>query len=103
MGKENPWVGRGKFAPFDQEFHMLINVAVGGTKGYMPDEDKCINKAGPKPWENKQGLEAMKPFDENGYKTWTQPTLQVKEIKIWNLKGDSPSTYTVNKKGTLET
>lgn len=44
----NPWVGRSKIAPFDQEFFILINLAVGGIS-YFPDA--AMNPA-KKPWEN---------------------------------------------------
>ena len=43
---ENPWRGRGNNAPFDQEFFILMNVAVGGTNAYFPDGQ------GGKPWTN---------------------------------------------------
>jgi beta-glucanase (GH16 family) len=36
-GIDNPWVGGGHDAPFDQEFYLILNVAVGGTNGYFPD------------------------------------------------------------------
>jgi beta-glucanase (GH16 family) len=42
----NPWRGRPNNAPFDQEFYLIMNVAVGGTGPYFPD-----NVAG-KPWTN---------------------------------------------------
>lgn len=41
----NPWEGRGKNAPFDRDFFIVINVAVGGTNGYFPD-------GASKPWKN---------------------------------------------------
>ncbi|KAJ3172340.1 hypothetical protein HDU87_007936 [Geranomyces variabilis] len=39
-GVNNPWAGTGSCAiaaPFDQAFHIVMNVAVGGTGGYFPD------------------------------------------------------------------
>jgi hypothetical protein len=34
---DNPWVQIGGFnAPFDQEFYLILNVAVGSTNGYFP-------------------------------------------------------------------
>ncbi len=27
----NPWAGKAKNAPFDQPFHLILNVAVGGN------------------------------------------------------------------------
>jgi beta-glucanase (GH16 family) len=46
-GWNNPWEGRPRHAPFDQEFFLLMNVAVGGTGSYFPDG------LGGKPWSNK--------------------------------------------------
>lgn len=46
----NPWKyeneANRKIAPFDQEFFLVLNVAVGGTNGYFPDSE-CA-----KPWSN---------------------------------------------------
>jgi beta-glucanase (GH16 family) len=46
-GEQNPWAGN-KMAPFDKEFFVIMNLAVGGTTGYFPDN--CINRPNPKPW-----------------------------------------------------
>ena len=43
---QNPWEGASKSAPFDQEFYLIFNVAVGGTNSYFPDGQ------GGKPWDN---------------------------------------------------
>ena len=43
---DNPWVGEDNAAPFNKEFFLILNVAVGGTNGYFPDE------LGSKPWRN---------------------------------------------------
>jgi hypothetical protein len=42
----NAWEGQGNNAPFDQEFYLILNVAVGGVNGYFPD-GQCN-----KPWSN---------------------------------------------------
>lgn len=49
MNLENPWRGGGVDAPFDQEFYIIINLAVGGIS-YFPDD---ANNPGGKPWNNK--------------------------------------------------
>ena len=41
---ENPWEGRPNSAPFDQQFYLIISLAVGGTPGWFPDD------VGGKPW-----------------------------------------------------
>ncbi|XP_066259304.1 beta-1,3-glucan-binding protein-like [Euwallacea similis] len=45
---DNPWAGGSKMAPFDQEFYLIINLAVGGVNFFSDD---FIN-AGGKPWSN---------------------------------------------------
>lgn len=42
-GLNNPWEGGQKNAPFDSEFYLVLNVAVGGTNPYFPDGEggKC--------------------------------------------------------------
>jgi hypothetical protein len=47
-GVASPWKYATKAAPFDQEFYLLINLAVGGI-GFFPDDAQ--NPKG-KPWKN---------------------------------------------------
>lgn len=47
-GTNNPWTGS-KMAPFDQEFYLSINLAIGGLD-FFPDD--AVNAAGEKPWTN---------------------------------------------------
>lgn len=66
---ENIWAN-GTFlsAPFDQEFYLIMNVAVGSTGGWFPDGQ------GNKPWLNSAGT-AMRDFaraKELWYPTWPQ-------------------------------
>ena len=42
----NAWQGEGKNAPFNREFYLILNVAVGGVNGYFTD-GQCS-----KPWNN---------------------------------------------------
>ena len=48
---DNPWAGvqgpHADAAPFDQEFYLILNVAVGGTNGYFRD-----GQGDNKPWSN---------------------------------------------------
>lgn len=48
QGLPNPWTGGTVMAPFDQEFYIIMNVAVGGTNGYFSDDFR--NEPYPKPW-----------------------------------------------------
>ncbi|XP_050300167.1 beta-1,3-glucan-binding protein-like [Anthonomus grandis grandis] len=47
-GETNPWKAGSKMAPFDQEFYLIINLAVGGTNFFS---DEYVNNGG-KPWSN---------------------------------------------------
>jgi beta-glucanase (GH16 family) len=53
-GTSNPWTSGSNLAPFDEAFHFVLNVAVGGTNGFIPDNG--INWNGEpefqKPWSN---------------------------------------------------
>lgn len=40
----DPWVGANANAPFDQDFYLILNVAVGGTNGFF------VDNTGNKPW-----------------------------------------------------
>lgn len=35
----NPWVGEPNAAPFNRNFYLILNVAVGGTNGFFPDNE----------------------------------------------------------------
>ena len=79
----NPWEGRGNGAPFDQEFFLVINVAVGGVSDFFPDG------AGGKPWLNKDG-DAVNKFyaaKQQWLPTWqygtNQAALQVDWVKVY--------------------
>eukprot|EP00762_Andalucia_godoyi_P007752 ANDGO_01726.mRNA.1 Beta-1 len=77
----NPWAGNEPWAPFDQEFYIILNVAVGGTGGYW--SDGYDNK----PWNNSDPL-AMNAFwkaRNEWYLTWNgeDAALQIDWIKVW--------------------
>lgn len=88
-GLENPWRNAGKMAPFDEDFYIIINLAVGGTNYYFPDDAK--NENGAKPWNNSSPM-AYKEFWE-GRSTW-EPTwkrdtddshFQIDYVKVWSI------------------
>ncbi|RUS79519.1 hypothetical protein EGW08_012717 [Elysia chlorotica] len=62
----NIWAGGDKMAPFDQEFYMIFNVAVGGTTGFFPDGD--YYSSAKKPWNN-SSPQADQDF-WNGHLDW---------------------------------
>ncbi|KAG0222727.1 hypothetical protein BGW42_006349 [Actinomortierella wolfii] len=61
----NLWEGSNA-APFDQEFYILMNVAVGGTAGYFPDG------YGNKPWSDRSPHAVNEFYDakDQWYPTW---------------------------------
>ena len=49
---QNPWRGGTKSAPFDQEFFIVLNLAVGGISGGSSDSAYWPDGRGGKPWVN---------------------------------------------------
>ncbi|CAG0879122.1 unnamed protein product [Darwinula stevensoni] len=85
-GLDSPWSLGTKMAPFDQEFYLIVNLAVGGTNGFFPDG---TTGPYPKPWSN-TSPQAFKDFwDRRGdwYPTWIEDDthLQVEYVKVWAL------------------
>jgi len=84
----NLWANGTKMAPFDEEFYLIVNVAVGGN--YFPD--KCSNEFGDKPWSGYSVNGSMRSFWEardDWLPTWRLETdsaaMVVDYIKIWSL------------------
>ncbi|KAJ6524269.1 glycoside hydrolase family 16 protein, partial [Mycena vulgaris] len=80
---QNPWQNGTNATPFDQDFYLIMNVAVGGTNGWFPDGQ------GDKPWLNGAG---NPPVDFiKGVKQWlpTWPenleerAMVVDYVKMW--------------------
>ncbi|KAK9891858.1 hypothetical protein WA026_017346 [Henosepilachna vigintioctopunctata] len=88
LSGDNPWAGGSKMAPFDQNFYLIVNVAVGGTSGYFPDN---ASNPGGKPWKNSSPNAARDFWNGNGQwrPTWneqtTQRALKVEYIKVWAI------------------
>lgn len=79
----DPWSGASNAAPFDQNFYLIMNVAVGGTNGWFPDG------AGNKPWLN-GALTAMQDFakaQDEWYATWPASVedraMVIDSVKMW--------------------
>jgi hypothetical protein len=75
-------------APFDQEFYIIMNLAVGGINFFS---DTYVNTPNPKPWLN-NSTRTMADFWEK--KDWWLPGwnlasdnshLQVDYVKVWAL------------------
>lgn len=88
----NPWRGGSRMAPFDQEFYLIMNVAVGGV-GYFPDT--WSSTPHPKPWHDKTEFTARDFWQAKSqwYPTWN-PTknngedaaMKVNYVKVWKMK-----------------
>jgi beta-glucanase (GH16 family) len=85
---ENIWKDRPKSAPFDQEFFIIINNAIGGVNYFA---DSFENRPKPKPWWNGSPT-AMKEFWEARSEwepTWNLQSedshLQVDYVRVWAL------------------
>ncbi|KAH7235823.1 concanavalin A-like lectin/glucanase domain-containing protein [Fusarium tricinctum] len=73
----DPWLNaKDVNAPFDQEFYLILNVAVGGTNGWFED-----GKSG-KPWYDASPTAKKDFWDarEQWYPTWKQPQLEVSRV-----------------------
>jgi hypothetical protein len=79
---ENPWGNQARNAPFDQNFYLILNVAVGGTNGWFPDN------VAKKPWLN-SGISTQRDFYSNANEwlpTWGPGDgrgMTVKSVKMW--------------------
>ena len=81
---ENPWQGADKSAPFDNEFYLIINLAVGGTAGYFKDG------VGGKPWSDKSSNSVNEFYaaKNSWYPTWNNKDLdfEIDWVKVWSSK-----------------
>jgi beta-glucanase (GH16 family) len=85
---DNVWMGRGNNAPFDQEYYLVMNVAVGGTTGYFAD-------GGNKPWSNNSPTSVKQFYDARGQweSTWNhtavngrkgpQNAMAIDYVRVW--------------------
>ncbi|RUS89753.1 hypothetical protein EGW08_002456 [Elysia chlorotica] len=88
---DNPWAAGEHMAPFDQEFYIIMNVAVGGV-GFFPEN--YVNYPYPKPWNDKSGHAATAFWNarNNWLPTWKldqnngeDAAMQVKYIRVWQM------------------
>ncbi|KAJ3412155.1 hypothetical protein HDV05_001130 [Chytridiales sp. JEL 0842] len=80
-GTDNPWVDGCPQAPFDQEFYLVMNVAVGGTGSYF--------QQGTMPWSNTSPNAALEFWNAKAqwYPTWKGEgaAMKVDKVTIWEL------------------
>lgn len=81
-GRDNPWeTSNNKCAPFDRDFYLIINLAVGGTAGYFKD-----GVAG-KPWADNSQRASSEFYDNKGqwWSTWgNHSTFQIDWVRVWD-------------------
>ena len=93
--RDNPWAHEKDInAPFNQNFYLILNVAVGGTNGYFPD-GQCG-----KTWSDVDPHSVNAFWNSHGawYTTWDYPNshqsaMKVDSIQVWSLD-NSPFTFT---------
>jgi beta-glucanase (GH16 family) len=81
----DPWSQTGSDAtPFDQEFYLILNVAVGGTNGWFED-----GMSG-KPWVDGSETARRDFWDaqDKWFPTWAEGgEMRVKRVRMWQQKG----------------
>ena len=97
----NPWSHGSNLSPFDEEMFLILNLAVGGTSDYFPDD------IGNKPWNNKGGAASQSFYDakDEWLPSWTDnqsntisdnAALQIESVKIYSIPGKTTYTYHKN-------
>ena len=80
---DNPWIKGGQNAPFDQEFYLIINLAVGGVSSYFPDN------LGGKPWSDTSPHAVNEFWDDRSAwgPTWNGEgaALKIDSVKVWSV------------------
>jgi len=92
QGMDNPWkYETEKSAPFNQEFYLIFNVAVGGTGGYFP-EGQCG-----KPWSNTDPHSVNAFWNSRGqwFPTWNYPAthdsaMQIDYVRVYQDVAATP-------------
>jgi len=85
--RDNPWAHEKDInAPFNQNFFLILNVAVGGTNGYFPD-GQCG-----KTWSDTDPHSVNAFWNSWGawYNTWDYPktnqaAMKIDSIQVWSL------------------
>ncbi|XP_013384636.1 beta-1,3-glucan-binding protein [Lingula anatina] len=94
----NPWKDGTRLAPFDKAFHIIMNVAVGGTMGYFPDSLRDGSGNITKPWSNSDSKASATFWEakDRWYPTWTAEgegvAMQVKSVRVYQTEEESGTT-----------
>lgn len=81
---DNPWAAGGPQTPFDQDFYLILNLAVGGTNGWWEDGEQG------KPWVDSSETASHDFWNarDQWYPTWTDNSdMKIKSVKMWQQKG----------------
>ncbi|EPB91375.1 hypothetical protein HMPREF1544_01696 [Mucor circinelloides 1006PhL] len=83
----NPWKGGDISAPFDQEFYLIMNLAVGGVNGYWPEDES-------KPWQNDDphAPNAFYNAKKKWLPTWgkgNKRAMAIDWVKMWSTETDT--------------
>ena len=82
-GISNPWVGEPNSAPFNRDFHLIFNLAVGGTNGYFPDG------VGGKPYADHDPRSVNSFYDKKSewFKTWNgeDAAMKIDSVNVWSF------------------
>lgn len=82
---EDPWSYTGRDStPFDQDFYLILNVAVGSTNGWFKDG------ASGKPWLDGSATAPRDFWDARNqwYPTWQKGgEMRIKSVKMWQQQG----------------
>lgn len=94
-GTHNPWSAGSKIAPFDSEFYISIDLAVGGNSHFFADGDDIVNGSGDKPWRNNLTTTAAREFwhaRNSWLPTWKvnenrtkEASLLIDYVRVWAL------------------
>ncbi|KAF9269047.1 concanavalin A-like lectin/glucanase [Marasmius fiardii PR-910] len=77
---QDPWQGNNA-GPFDEDFYLILNVAVGGTNGWFPEVQ------GDKPWLNQAGQERARKDFALARNRWLPSWLgQTEKKTVWGDK-----------------
>ena len=93
---ENPWKYETDLnAPFNREFYLIFNVAVGGTNDYFPD-GQCG-----KPWSNvdSQAVNTFWNTKDQWYPSWNYPethqsAMKIDSVRVWSFDDEPAQQYT---------
>ena len=76
-------MGEDNSAPFNREFYLIFNLAVGGSNAYFPDGQ------GGKPWTNQDPHAPNSFYNAKGqwYQTWNgeDAALQIDWVRVFSL------------------